>query len=95
MNDSRQPLSLPADHPFAQRRTVQTLQNQEGQIVKLDSVNFGIQSATDNRMLLPLNLPVEFQKEGENVLFSGSVKEVGLNELFAGQPLVLIQLKKP
>jgi hypothetical protein len=94
MNDALHPQPLAADNPFVRRKTVQHLHGQEGEIVKLDPANFGIQSAGGGPVLLPLNLPAEFQQAGAKILFSGSVKEVGLNELFAGPPLVLTQVQK-
>lgn len=73
---------------MSSRRTTQTIQRADGTIVKMDAANFLIQSAGFG-MLLPLNLPEEFGQEGRNVLFSGELKEIGLNEFFAGQPIVL------
>ncbi len=92
MNDALQP--LPSDHPFAQRKTVQQLQRQEGEIVKLDPANFGIRSAAAGQVLLPVNLPADLQREGTKILFSGSVKEIGMSEMLAGQPIVLTQAEK-
>ena len=88
-----QPQPLPADNRFALRKTVQQLLRQEGKIVKLDPTNFGIQPAA-GQLLFPVNLPAEFQQEGLKILFTGAVKEVGLNELFAGQPIVLTQVQR-
>jgi hypothetical protein len=92
MDDALQPLQ--SDNPFAQRKTVQHIQSQEGEIVKLDPANFGIRAAKAGQVLFPINLPTELQQVGAKILFSGSVKEVGLSELFAGQPIVLTQVQK-
>jgi hypothetical protein len=94
MCNSETPLFLSPDHPLAARKTVQTIQDEEGQIVKIDPVNFGIQTTADGNLLLPLNLPEDCQQEGLKVMFSGTVKEVNPNELMAGQPLVLTSLHK-
>jgi hypothetical protein len=42
MNAALQPQPLPSDNPFAQRKTVQRLQSQKGEIVKLNPANFGV-----------------------------------------------------
>jgi hypothetical protein len=94
MCNSENPLFLPPGHPVAARKTVQTIQDEEGQVIKIDPVNFGIQSSADSTLLLPLNLPEDCQQEGLKIKFSGSVKEVNPNELMAGQPIVLTALHK-
>ena len=81
--------SLPPEHPMASRQTLQSLQNEEGVIIKTDAENYLIQMPAPGLSLFPLNLPAAFQQQGLPVVFSGAVKETGLNEFFAGQPLVL------
>ena len=94
MSTSQKPSGLPQDHPVASRKTVQEMHDEEGVIVKLDATNFGIQSSAGSNVLLPVNLPQAFEQEGLKILFSGQVKEVNLNEMMAGQPLVLTEVQE-
>jgi hypothetical protein len=94
MNTPVKPTALPPDHPIFSRQTLQRLQNVEGEIVQLDPVNFGIQTASLSSLLLPLNLPEDFQTEGLKISFSGNLKEIGLNEFMAGHPLELTEILK-
>jgi len=94
MDTPVKPTALPQDHPMLSRQTLQQLYNVEGEIVELGPANFGIQTPSLNSALLPLNLPDDFQKEGLHVLFSGHLKEIGLNEFMAGHPLVLTEISK-
>ena len=86
---------LEQHHPLASRQTTDTLENQEGEIVAIDANNFGIQCKNDsNRLLLPLNLSAPLQKAGVKVIFSGSVKQINPEELWAAQPLILTSIKE-
>lgn len=82
-------------HPLTNRETVDTLENQEGEIVVIDAANFGIQCKSDsNRLLLPLNLPAPLQKAGVKVIFSGSLKQISPEEFWAAQPVILTAIKE-
>jgi hypothetical protein len=94
MNTPVKPAALAQDHPISLRQTLQQLQNIEGEIVQLDPANFGIQTSSLNSVLLPFNLPDEFQKEGIKVSFSGNLKEISLNEFMAGHPFILTEIQK-
>lgn len=83
--------ALPNDHPMSSRQTVGELHHAEGEIIELGPANYGIRTAGHNA-LLPLNLPDDFQQEGLKIFFSGSMKEIGLNEFMAGQPIVLSEI---
>lgn len=86
---------LEQQHPLTSRKTVDTLKNQEGEIVVIDAANFGIQYKNDsNRLLLPLNLPAPLQKAGVKVIFSGSVKQISPEEFWAAQPVILTAIKE-
>lgn len=79
---------------YNSRKTVQTFQKQSGKIIKIDAVNFGIEDSSAAAVLMPVNLPVSFEKEGMKIIFSGMVKEINLNEMMAGQPIVLTYLQE-
>lgn len=86
---------LEQQHPLTSRQATDTLENQEGEIVAIDTANFGIQCKNgSNRLLLPLNLPASLQKAGVKVIFSGSVKQTNPEELWAAPPLILTSIKE-
>jgi len=86
-------VSLETDHPMAKRKTIQSFNNQEGDIVLIDGENLGIQTKS-TAVLLPVNLPASLQKEGMHVLFSAEAKETGPAELWAAQPVILTAISK-
>ena len=94
MNTPVKPTALSQDHPMSSRQTLQQLQDTEGEIVQIGPSNYGIQTTSVSSVLLPFNLPDDFQQEGLKVLFSGNLKEIGLNEFMAGHPLVLTEILK-
>ena len=71
------------------RKTTDTISNKEGEIFLLDNVNFGINVKGYARPLLPCNLPAALQKAGKKIIFSGAIKEIKPEELWAGEPFVL------
>ena len=79
---------------YTDRKTVITVNNKEGEIFLIDSVNFGIWYQGNNKPLLPCNLPVFLQKAGKKIFFSGAVKETKLEELWAGEPFVITKLEE-
>ena len=82
------------ESPVAKRKTVLTVENRRGEVVALDNTNFGIRPDEGGAVLLPVNLPSEFKKNGTMIRFSGEVKEAGLNELWAGQLFLLSEVEK-
>jgi hypothetical protein len=82
--------SLSREHPLSSRKTLYSLENRQGKIVALDAANFGITIDGDT-VLLAVNLPVQFQKAGVKLNFSGAVKEVDPTELWAATPILLTQ----
>jgi hypothetical protein len=84
--------SLSQEHPLASRKTLYSLEKRQGKIIVLDAVNFGI-SIGEDTVLLPVNLPSEFQKAGINVNFSGAVKKTDPAEFWAATPILLTQVK--
>jgi hypothetical protein len=85
---------LPQFHPLAGRKTLYTLENRPGEIVMADSANYVIRTAGDDKIFLPLNLPVVFRKAGMKINFSGMVKEIDPTEFWAGQPVILTRINK-
>ena len=90
---NKKSVSLQTDHPMAKRKTIESFNNQEGDIVSIDGENLGIQTKSA-AVLLPVNLPVSLQKEGMHVLFSADAKETGPAELWAAQPVILTAISK-
>jgi hypothetical protein len=82
--------SLSREHPLASRKTLYSLENRQGKILALDAANFGISTGGDT-VLLPVNLPVQLQKAGIKINFSGEVKETDPAELWAAAPVLLTQ----
>jgi len=78
----------------ADRKTVATINKQEGEILLIDNVNYGIRYQTTSELLLPCNLPQQLQQPGKKIIFSGSVKETLPTEMWAGQPFVLTQAEE-
>ena len=76
------------------RRNMSILKSQEGEIILIDNVNFAIQYKGEGQSLLPCNLPDSLKKPGTKITFSGIVKETRLNEMWAGQPFVLTEIRK-
>src|SRR4051812_21613268 len=79
---------------YADRATIGKIERQEGEIVQIDIVNFGIQYKGSNPVLLPCNLPEDFEQTGMKIIFSGLIKEIRLTEFLAGQPIALTHLEK-
>jgi hypothetical protein len=80
--------AISQEHPLAARKTLYSLENKQGKIIALDNSNFGINTGGDT-VLLPVNLPVQLQKAGSKVIFSGAVKEIDPAEFWAASPIVL------
>ena len=78
---------------YPDRKTVSSITGDTGEITKIDSFNFGIRYKGDFNLLLPCNLPLQFRKEGIVVSFTGQVKEVKPEEMWAGHPFVLTDCK--
>ena len=77
------------------RPTVSSLDNVEGEITLIDSNNFGIRHKGDSAgLLLPVNLPAELRKAGTRVIFSGSIKRANPEEMWAGQPFLLTDIRE-
>ena len=74
---------------YTDLKTVGMVQNEEGEIFLIDNVNFGIKYKGSDKPLLPCNLPAGLQKEGKKIVFSGVIKEMKPEELWAGEPFVL------
>ena len=82
-------------HPLDTRPTVSSLKNVEGEIILIDGNNFGIRHKGDGAgLLLPVNLPDQLRKAGTRVIFSGSVKQANPEEMWAGQPFVVTDIKE-
>ncbi len=79
---------------YPDRKTVNTVDNKEGEIFLIDNVNFGIRYNGDSTQLLPCNLPERLQKSGSKIVFSGNVKETKLEEMWAGAPFVLTKIEE-
>ncbi|MCW3091784.1 MAG: hypothetical protein JWP81_2853 [Ferruginibacter sp.] len=60
---------------YAERKTIGRVHEQAGEIYLVDNVNFGIRQGTNNRPLIPCNLPAPLQKAGTKIVFSGAIKE--------------------
>ncbi|MDB5191697.1 MAG: hypothetical protein JWQ96_1260 [Segetibacter sp.] len=88
-NEVQQEISLDTTDCYANRPTIESIKNQEGSIIMIDNVNYGIQYGGRYNLLLPCNLPSSLNKTHTQVSFSGMVKETTLNEMMAGQPFVL------
>lgn len=80
--------ALSQEHPLAARKTLYSLENKQGKIVALDTLNFGITTGGDT-VLLAVNLPAQLKKAGSKVIFSGAVKEIDPTEFWAATPIVL------
>ncbi|MEO6734573.1 MAG: hypothetical protein ABIN01_25355 [Ferruginibacter sp.] len=97
-NDDQDPFStegtLNETDCHADRKTMSTLENEEGEIFLIDNVNFGIRYAGDTKPLLPCNLPGSLQKEGKKIVFNGAIKEAKLEELWAGELFVITKVKE-
>ena len=78
---------------YPDRKTISTITGATGEITKIDSFNYGISYKGDYKLLLPCNLPLQFRKEGTMVSFTGDVKEVKPEEMWAGHPFVLTDCK--
>jgi hypothetical protein len=77
------------------RPTVSSLENVEGEITVIDNNNFGIRQKGDGSvLLLPVNLPAQLRKAGSRVIFSGSIKRANPEEMWAGQPFVLTDIRE-
>ncbi|MDO6431791.1 hypothetical protein Q4E93_14395 [Flavitalea sp. BT771] len=82
-------------HPLDSRPTVSSLENAEGAITLIDGNNFGIRQKGDGAvLLLPVNLPAQLRKAGTRVIFSGSIKQPNPEEMWAGQPFLLTDIKE-
>jgi hypothetical protein len=79
---------------YSERKTIGKIEKKEGEVMLLDALSFGIHCGGTNPILLPCNLPEAFQQTGLKIMFSGSIKEVQLNELVAGQPFVLTHVER-
>ncbi len=78
---------------YPDRKTISEITGDSGEITKIDSFNFGIKYQGEFNLLLPCNLPLQFRKEGTSVSFTGQVKEVRPEEMWAGHPFVLTDCK--
>src|SRR6476619_3249215 len=96
MRKSKTNISSPLSqsHPLAKRKTLYVLDNKQGEIVALDQANFGIRQEDGGTLLLPVNLPEEFQKNGTKIKFTAQAKETDAAELWAGQPVLLTNIEK-
>ena len=82
-------------HPLDSRPTISSMENAEGEIILIDSNNFGIRQKGDSPgLLLPVNLPAQLQKAGTRVIFSGSIKRANPEEMWAGQPFMLTDIRE-
>ena len=82
-------------HPLDSRPTVSSLENVEGEITLIDGNNFGIRHKGDSAaLLLPVNLPAQLRKAGTRVIFSGSVKRANPEEMWAGEPFMLTDIRE-
>ena len=82
-------------HPLDSRPSVGSLENVEGEITLIDGNNFGIRHKGDSSgVLLPVNLPAQMRKAGIRVVFSGSIKRADPEEMWAGQPFLLTDIKE-
>jgi hypothetical protein len=73
--------AISQEHPLAARKTLYSLENKQGKIIALDTGG--------DTVLLPVNLPVQLQKAGSKLIFSGAVKEIDPAEFWAATPIVL------
>jgi len=80
-------------HALAGRKTLYTLENQEGEVIALDNANFGIRTEGTYTVLFPVNLSPSLKKEGIKIKFSGQVKETDLTEFWAAQPVLLTKVE--
>jgi len=92
-NKNKGSVPLQTDHPMSKRKTIESFNNQEGDIILIDGSNLAIQTKT-RIVLLPVNLPASMQKEGMHVMFSADAKETGPAELWAAQPIILTSISK-
>jgi len=82
-------------HPLDNRPSVSSLENVEGEITLIDGSNFGIRyKGGSSDTLSPVNLPAQFRKAGIRVIFSGSIKRADPEEMWAGQPFILTDIKE-
>lgn len=82
-------------HPLDSRPTLSSLENVEGEITRIDNNNFGIRHKGDGAvLLLPVNLPDQLRKAGTRVVFSGAVKRADPEEMWAGQPFMLTDIRE-
>jgi len=79
---------------LSDHKTIQSINNKEGEIFLVDAVNFGIRYKDDTMPLLPCNLPAVLQKAGKKIIFSGAIKETKPEELWAGTPFVLTKAEE-
>lgn len=77
---------------YPDRKTIRTINDQEGEIFLIDNTNFGITCSDGDKPLLPCNLPASLQKAGKKIIFAGIIKETKLEELWAGEPFVLLKI---
>ena len=82
------------DDCYGDRKTVATINKQEGEILLIDNVNYGIRNHAINELLLPCNLPQPLQQPGKKIIFSGIVKDILPTEMWAGKPFVLTEAQE-
>ncbi len=79
---------------LTESKTIEIISDKEGTVFYIDNINLGIRVAADSMPLLPCNLPLSFQESDLKIKFSGAIKEIKPNELWAGQPFVLTAISK-
>ncbi len=86
-------ITLPVEDCYPDRETIAILHTENGQVTKMDNINYAIKYRGEYKVLLPCNLPKALQTEGLHIRFAGEVKQAGPDEMWAAQPFVLTSCK--
>ena len=78
---------------YPERKTIETLINQSGTIIKV-AETYVILSQDGNSRYLACNLPATYNKEGIKVKYALNVKEIFLNERLIATPAYLTEINQ-
>ena len=78
---------------YKDRKTIKTIENVVGKLMKIGDVM--LISVGDSKRYQPCELPIKFDREGQEIVFSAIVKEIFQAERRMGTPVILTSISTP